>query len=75
MIEALINCHNDNPYARFWGACNNHRLALDKCFTAEKDPKRAELRRKAREAQDKFSSELGERRARVEEFLAKREQQ
>lgn len=32
VIDALLLCHNDNPYAKFLGACNDEKVALDKCF-------------------------------------------
>lgn len=25
-------CHEENPYAKFFGACNDHKVALDWCF-------------------------------------------
>ena len=25
-------CHEENPYAKFFGACNDLKMALDKCF-------------------------------------------
>lgn len=25
-------CHEENPYAKFFGACNDLKLALDQCF-------------------------------------------
>ena len=34
-IYALEGCHQSNPYAKFWGVCNDHKLALDRCFKAE----------------------------------------
>lgn len=35
-IEALVACHRDSPYAKFWGACNEQKWALDRCFREEK---------------------------------------
>ena len=29
-------CHRDSPYAKFWGACNEQKWALDRCFREEK---------------------------------------
>lgn len=34
-IQGLESCHAGNPYAKFWGVCNDHKLALDRCFKAE----------------------------------------
>ena len=25
-------CHEENPYGKFFGACNDLKMALDKCF-------------------------------------------
>ena len=35
-IIALIQCHKDNKYAKFWGACNDVDFALTRCLTEEK---------------------------------------
>ncbi|CAM9682222.1 unnamed protein product [Chrysoparadoxa australica] len=42
VIKALIECHESNPYAKFWGTCNDQKRALDKCFAEEKEVKRKE---------------------------------
>ena len=39
-IEALIKCHKEHPYAKFWGECNQIKWALDACFREEKALKR-----------------------------------
>ena len=31
-MEALQLCHAENPYAKFWGACNDYKYELDRCF-------------------------------------------
>lgn len=36
MIENLNRCHEENPMAKFFGACNDCKIALDKCFRKEK---------------------------------------
>ncbi len=35
-IEALIKCHQEHPYAKFWGQCNQVKWELDACFRQEK---------------------------------------
>ena len=32
MVEALEQCHREHPIAKWWGACNEAKIALDKCF-------------------------------------------
>ncbi len=39
-IEALIKCHKEHPYAKFWGKCNQVKWELDACFREEKTLKR-----------------------------------
>ena len=36
LIEALQECHRDHPIAKFWGHCNDQKIALDACFREEK---------------------------------------
>jgi|AntAceMinimDraft_5_1070358.scaffolds.fasta_scaffold152294_1 hypothetical protein len=35
-VKTLVNCHNENPYAKFFGVCNDAKAAMDKCFKEEK---------------------------------------
>lgn len=39
-IQALLTCHQEHPYAKFWGVCNEQKWALDRCFREEKAIKR-----------------------------------
>ena len=32
VILAFKRCHTDHPFAKFFGACNKHKVALDKCL-------------------------------------------
>ena len=48
LVDALVACHDNNVYGKFWGACNDQKAAMDACFKAEKDEKRRENLRKAR---------------------------
>jgi COX assembly mitochondrial protein 2 len=34
-IRALSDCHSDNPFKKFLGACNNMKTALDRCLADE----------------------------------------
>ena len=34
-IEALTQCHDDNPLTKFVGVCNGQKVALDQCFREE----------------------------------------
>jgi hypothetical protein len=36
-VQLLTQCHDDNPFAKFFGACNGEKKALDLCFRAEKE--------------------------------------
>lgn len=57
-IEALIQCHNDHPYAKFWGVCNEQKWALDRCFREEKVINRKKNLEKARRDQARFRQRL-----------------
>mmetsp|Transcript_5666 Transcript_5666/g.14472 ORF Transcript_5666/g.14472 Transcript_5666/m.14472 type:complete len:84 (-) Transcript_5666:624-875(-) len=57
-IEALINCHADNPVAKFWGVCNDVKVDLVKCFAEEKVIKRGENLKKARAEQERLRQRL-----------------
>ncbi|RLN95380.1 hypothetical protein BBJ28_00014051 [Nothophytophthora sp. Chile5] len=35
-IKALLECHDENPYAKFFGVCGEVKTALDWCFKKEK---------------------------------------
>ena len=35
LIEKLNACHRERSIAKFFGACNAAKLALDKCFDEE----------------------------------------
>nr|CCA22679.1 unnamed protein product putative [Albugo laibachii Nc14] len=40
VIKNLKQCHTENPRAKFLGACNEAKRALDDCFRMEKEEKR-----------------------------------
>jgi COX assembly protein 2 len=37
VIENLHRCHKERYIAKFFGACNNERAAVDRCLQAEFD--------------------------------------
>jgi hypothetical protein len=39
-VEDLIKCHGDKPVAKFFGACNDAKTAMDQCFAGEKVARR-----------------------------------
>jgi len=53
-IAALVTCHTDHPWAKFWGKCNEQKKNMDWCFKAEKEKKRKANAERAREKRDKF---------------------
>lgn len=40
LVDLLVKCHDENPYGKFWGACNDEKAAMDWCFKEEKEEKR-----------------------------------
>lgn len=40
LVQALIACHDEHPYAKFWGRCNEAKAAMDWCFKEEKEERR-----------------------------------
>ena len=40
LVDLLVKCHDENPYGKFWGACNDQKAAMDWCFKEEKEEKR-----------------------------------
>mmetsp|Transcript_17762 Transcript_17762/g.35052 ORF Transcript_17762/g.35052 Transcript_17762/m.35052 type:complete len:85 (+) Transcript_17762:146-400(+) len=63
VIDALRNCHEENPYKKFFGVCNEPKAALDKCFKAEKEVIRKANADKARESRKRFEERLAKDRA------------
>jgi Cytochrome c oxidase biogenesis protein Cmc1 like len=48
-MEALVRCHEQRSIARWWGACNDAKVALTKCLAEEKRVLRAERQERARQ--------------------------
>lgn len=51
-------CHEDNPYGKFLGVCNQFKAALDECFKEEKKRKQQENHLKSKEVTEKFHQHL-----------------
>ena len=48
------------PYAKFFGACNDHKATLDKCFRNEKERMRRENMNKGRKEEQDWQREWRE---------------
>jgi hypothetical protein len=64
-IKALLDCHADNPYAKFFGKCGDIKTALDWCFKHEKVRIRAENLAHAKASDAYVRQKMQERRDRV----------
>ncbi|KAK9835420.1 hypothetical protein WJX81_008369 [Elliptochloris bilobata] len=62
-IADLVNCHADNSLAKFWGACNEQKWALDACLREEKAIKRALNFEKAKRERERLRQKLDEAQA------------
>lgn len=40
VIDALLECHQENPLSKFWGACNDQKYALDRCFRVRRSERK-----------------------------------
>mgnify|MGYP001051325571 CR=1 FL=1 len=58
MVLALKKCHTDNEFAKFWGACNEPKALMDRCFREEKERARSANLAKARAFDRKFEAYL-----------------
>ena len=47
VVKLLVQCHEENKFAKYFGACNDQKVALDQCFRAEKELKRRQNLAKA----------------------------
>ncbi|KUF76763.1 hypothetical protein AM587_10011162 [Phytophthora nicotianae] len=64
-IKALLECHENNPYAKFFGACGEVKTALDHCFKNEKIRMRSENFKHAKASDAYVRQKMQERRDRV----------
>ncbi|CAM9775818.1 unnamed protein product, partial [Phaeothamnion confervicola] len=60
-IEEIIRCHQEHPYAKWWGRCNAAKSALDRCFYLEKEEKRKANLEHARAKRARWEETLKER--------------
>jgi len=67
VIEALTNCHNDRPIAKFVGVCNEQKWALDRCLREEKKINRKKNQEKAKEERKRFLARIAAREAAKQE--------
>ncbi|CAN0069264.1 unnamed protein product [Heterosigma akashiwo] len=56
-VDALVKCHEQNAYMKFFGECNDAKAALDRCFREEKEERRKKNKAKA----DAFAERLKNR--------------
>lgn len=67
-------CHEENPRMKFFGACNEAKVALDMCFKAEKIKKRDENFKRAKASDAYVRQKMQERRDRVAKEAAEKQQ-
>ena len=53
-VKQLVSCHENNPFKKYFGACNDHKAALDWCFRKEKQNKRAKNLAKSQKFNEKW---------------------
>mmetsp|Transcript_3861 Transcript_3861/g.5386 ORF Transcript_3861/g.5386 Transcript_3861/m.5386 type:complete len:84 (-) Transcript_3861:70-321(-) len=56
LAKALIQCHEDNQISKFFGACNDVKVLMDKCFKEEKEEKRRANFEEAQRFKQKFEA-------------------
>ncbi|XP_065064382.1 COX assembly mitochondrial protein 2 homolog [Rhopilema esculentum] len=67
-IDVLNSCHDEHPYGKFFGKCNDAKLKMMKCLEKEDLKRRQQNRIKARENVEKtirFRESLKESNERV----------
>ena len=62
-VQDLVKCHEENPITKFFGACNDVKTAMDKCFRDEKIARRTANLEKARKDNAEWKARLAERAA------------
>lgn len=60
IVDLLLQCHEENPYAKYWGACNDPKIALDKCLRQEKEDRRKANAEKARKSKAAVEARIAE---------------
>ena len=54
VVQALVACHEKHPVAKFFGECNEFKVALDRCFVEEKEERRRANMRAARAERERY---------------------
>lgn len=62
-VDLLVRCHDENPFGKYFGACNEAKSAMDKCFRAEKEEKRKENMRRGQLIEERFQRMMAEKEA------------
>ena len=59
-VDMLVKCHQENSFGKFFGACNEVKAEMDRCFKAEKEEKRRANMQRSREVEERFQRKLAE---------------
>eukprot|EP00118_Oscarella_pearsei_P015471 m.139880 g.139880 ORF g.139880 m.139880 type:complete len:80 (+) comp38287_c1_seq18:1451-1690(+) len=54
IIRLLHKCHEDHPFGKFFGQCNEFKYALSSCLTDEYKAKRKQNQEEARRRKEKW---------------------
>lgn len=61
IIEQLHKCHAENPYRKFFGACNEVRRALDRCLQKEYQVRQKKNYQTAHEREKRIQERIKEK--------------
>eukprot|EP00981_Chlorochromonas_danica_P015078 scaffold10372_cov243-Ochromonas_danica.AAC.3 len=59
--KLLVACHEEHKFGKWFGACNDDKAALDRCFKMEKEIKRKGNMDVAREFDNRFEEYVKQR--------------
>mmetsp|Transcript_6591 Transcript_6591/g.7547 ORF Transcript_6591/g.7547 Transcript_6591/m.7547 type:complete len:82 (+) Transcript_6591:219-464(+) len=60
VVDAFLACHEENPYLKFLGACNDRKYALEVCLKQEKVERRRANAEKARQEKARIKAKMEE---------------
>ncbi|GAA6016858.1 hypothetical protein JCM10207_003275 [Rhodosporidiobolus poonsookiae] len=60
VIEALQQCHNQHPWLKFAGQCNDAKLALNQCLRQERIDRTTKNREAAKAKRDEIQKKWKE---------------
>lgn len=63
VIAELFQCHDDHPFKKFLGHCNDKKAALDRCLKEEKKAMRKNVYKESRKFEDAFEQSRAEQEA------------